>query len=169
VCPALTNQRFTHSHGLEHLGGTDDGLAGNVALGDHHLLGHEDLRRRDLDTEVTTGDHDTVRLLEDLVKVLDTLLVLNLDDDLDARAVGTEHLADLADVLSRTDERGKDHVDAVLDTELEVGLVLLGQGGEVDGSLGEVDTLARGEVARVERLDLDPVALNGDDLKGEDA
>ncbi len=40
------------------------GLPANVALGDHHLLGDEDLGRGDLDTQVTTGDHDTVGLAE---------------------------------------------------------------------------------------------------------
>jgi hypothetical protein len=135
----------------------------------HHLLGHEDLRRRDLDTEVATGDHDTVGDGEDLVKVDDALLVLNLDDDLDAGALGAEDLADGEDVLGRADERGKDHVDAVLDTELEVLLVLLGQGREVDRRLGQVDTLARAERAVVDGLDLEAVALDGEDLEREDA
>lgn len=135
----------------------------------HHLLGHEDLRRGNLDSEVTTGDHDTVGDGENLVKVDDTLLVLDLDDDLDAGALGTEDLADREDVLGRADEGGKDHVDAVLDAKLEVLLVLLGQGREVDRRLGEVDTLARTERAVVDGLDLEPVALDGEDLQREDA
>jgi hypothetical protein len=34
-------------HGFQHLGGSNDGLSGNVGLANHHLLGKEDLGRRD--------------------------------------------------------------------------------------------------------------------------
>jgi len=74
-------------HGLQHLSGTNDWLALDIALGDHHLLSHEDLGGGNLDTEITTGDHDTVGSLEDLVKVVDTLLVLDLGNDLDLTAL----------------------------------------------------------------------------------
>lgn len=158
----------THGHGLQHLGGADGRLSGQRALGDHHLLGHKDLTGGDLDTQVTTGDHDTVSLLQDLVKVDDTLLVLDLDDDLDLGTVGSEDLPDIDDVLGSSDERGKDHVDVVLDSELEILLVLLGKSGQVDGGLGEVNTLSRREGTVVHNLDLDMGALDGEDLEGED-
>lgn len=135
----------------------------------HHLLGHEDLGRGNLDTEVTSSNHDSVGDGEDLVEVNDTLLVLDLDDDLNVLAVGSEDLSDGEDVLGRSDERGEDHVDAVLDTELEVLLVLLRQGGEIDGRLGEVDTLSRAERTVVDGLDSESVALDGEDLEGEDS
>ena len=112
-------------HGLEHLSCANDGLAGNVALGDHHLLSDEDLAGWNLDTKVTTSDHDTVSLPQNLVEVVYTLLVLDLGNDLDVLALLAEHLADSSDVASTADERGEDHVDLVLDTELEIGLVLL--------------------------------------------
>ena len=83
-------------------------------------------------TKVTTGDHDTVRLPEDLVKVGDTLLVLDLDDDLDVCTIGAEDLTDVEDILGATDEGRKDHVDAILNTETEVVLVLLGQGWKIE-------------------------------------
>lgn len=154
---------------LEHLGSADNWLSGDVALGNHHLLGHEDLTGWDLDTEVTSGNHDTVGLLEDLVKVQDTLLVLDLDDDLDVGALDAKHLSDLLDIVSASDKRGEDHVDTVLDTESEIGLVLLGQSWEVDWGLWQVDTFSRGQGAGVEGLDSELVAVDGDDLEGEDS
>jgi hypothetical protein len=162
---AITKQQ-TH---LKHLGSTDRRLSGNGALGNHHLLGHEDLTGGDLDTEITTSDHDTVRLLEDLVKVDDTLLVLDLDDNLDPGSLGSEDLTDHTDVLGGTNKRGKDHVDSVLDTECEIGLVLFGQSGEVDGGLGEIDTLARGKSTVVEGLNTELVSIDGDDLERQDS
>ena len=147
-------------HGLEHLCGGDNRLSGNVALGDHHLLGDEDLAGRDLDTKVTTGDHDTVGLPENLVEVVNSLLVLNLGNDLDVLALLAEDLTDSGDVAAAADERGKDHVDAVLDTELEIGLVLLGQRRQINVGLGQVDTLLGGDLAVVDTLDLEGLLVN---------
>lgn len=156
-------------HGLEHLGGTNGGLAGNVALGDHHLLGDEDLGWGNLDTEITTGNHDTVSLLQDVVEVVDTLLVLNLGDDLDVLAVLAEALADGQDVLAGADEGSEDHVDAVLDTEPQIGLVLLGESRKVDISAGKVDTLLGGDLAVVDGAALEGLLVdNLEDLEGED-
>lgn len=156
-------------HGLEHLSGTDDGLTLDVTLGDHHLLGDEDLGGWDLDTKVTTGNHDTVSLLEDLVEVVDTLLVLNLGNDLDLLALLTQNLTDVADVATAADERSEDHVDLVLNTELEIGNILLGKGGEVNVSAGQVNTLAGGDVAVVQAADADGlVVYDFEDLEGKD-
>ena len=48
---------------------------------------------------------------------------------------------DLLDSSSITDEGGKDHVDALLDAEEEVHLVLLGHGRQVCVGSGQVATL----------------------------
>ena len=146
----------------------DDGLASPVALGNHHLLCEEDLRGRNLDTKVTTGDHDTVCLPQDLVKVGDTLFVLDFDDDLDVGTVWAEDVTDIANILGATDEGREDHVAAVLDTEAEVGLVLLRESGAVDVGLREVDTLARGKSTVVEGANVDVGAVNGGDEEGKD-
>lgn len=155
------------SHGLEHLGRDNDGLSGNVALGDHHLLGHEHLRGGDLDSEISSGDHDSVGDGEDLVEVDDSLLVLDLDDDLDVGSLGSEDLSDGEHIVGGSDEGGKDHVDSVLDSELEVLLVLLRERGQVDGGLGEVDSLSRAERSGVDGSDSELVSLDGEHLEGE--
>ncbi len=156
-------------HGLEHLGGADDGLASQVAHGNHLLLGGKDLGGGNLDAEITTGDHDTVRLGENLGEIVQTLAVLNLGNDLDASTLGAEDGTNVLDVLAGADKRGKDHVDVVLDTKLEIGLVLVGQGGQIDIGVGQVDTLAGGNEAVVASAGLDGlVVLDGEDVEGED-
>ncbi|RMZ72970.1 hypothetical protein GMOD_00009755 [Pyrenophora seminiperda CCB06] len=112
-------------HRLEHLRSANDGLTRNVALCDHHLLCNEDLAGWNLNTKITTGDHDTVGFPQNLIKVVHTLLVLDLGNDLDVLALLTEHLADGSNVAAAADKGRKYHVDLVLDTELEIGLVLL--------------------------------------------
>lgn len=157
-------------HGLEHLGSTDDRLAGQVAHGNKLLLGSEDLGGRDLNTEITTGNHDTVRLSKNLGEVVETLAVLNLGDDLNVLALLTKDLADVLDVLGTADEGGKNHVNIVLDTKLKVGLVLLGESGQIDIGVRQVDTLLGGDIAVVSSAALD-VLVVGDlqHVEGEDA
>lgn len=154
------------NHGLEHLSSADAGLAGDVALGDHHLLGHEHLAGGDLDTEITTGDHDTVRLLENLVKVEDTLVVLDLGDNLNVGSLLAQNFTDGADVATAANERCENNVHVLLNTEKQILAVLLGDGGQVDVGQRKVDTLARRERAVVHAADLDHVVgFDGDDFE----
>lgn len=51
-----------------HLCGAGDRLAGSVAASNHHLLCYEDLLCGDLNTQVTTGNHDAVAGLHDFIK-----------------------------------------------------------------------------------------------------
>lgn len=48
--------------------GTDDGLADPVAPASHHLLSEEDLLSWDLNPQISTGNHDAVTSLQDLIK-----------------------------------------------------------------------------------------------------
>lgn len=112
-----------------------------VASCDDLLLSDEDLFRRDLDAHVAAGHHDAVRLGDDLLHVVDALLVLQLGDDQDVLASLSQHLPDLADAGGVADEGGEDHVDALLHAELQVGLVLLGDGREVGVGAGQVAAL----------------------------
>jgi hypothetical protein len=156
-------------HGLQHLCGTDGGFACDVALCDHHLLGDEDLARGNLNTKITTCNHDTVGLFENLVEVVQTLLVLDLGNDLDILTILAEDLTNGSDVAAVTDKRGEDHVDTVLDTESEIGLVLFRERGKVDVGLGKVDTLLRRDLTIVDALTLEGLVINHlEDLEGQD-
>ena len=53
---------------LSNLSGTCDRLASSVAATNHHLLGEEDLFCGDLNSQVTTGNHDAIAGFHDLVK-----------------------------------------------------------------------------------------------------
>jgi len=90
----------------------------NAAL--YLLLSDENLFRGDFDTHVTSGNHDTVGLRDDLVNVVHALLVLNLRDDLDLLPLFAKDLPDLADPSGVADERREDDVNAVLDAELQI-------------------------------------------------
>ena len=69
-------------HGVQHLGGGDDGLARLEALSDHLLLQDGHLGGGDLHPQVAPGHHDAVGGGQDLVHVVHALLVLDLGDNL---------------------------------------------------------------------------------------
>jgi len=126
---------------LKHLSSAYYWLSGNVALGNHHLLCHEHLTGGDLNTQITTSDHYTIGLPQDLIEVLHTLLILDFDDDFNVGTIGAEDLTDIDDILSAADERSEDHVDTILDTKSQIALVLLRKSREIDRGLRKIDTL----------------------------
>ncbi|GBE58879.1 hypothetical protein BOVATA_003720 [Babesia ovata] len=155
-------------HGLEHLGGGDDGLGGFVALPDHVFLRDADLLDRDFHTEVTPGNHDTIGFGEDGVEVAQTLHVLDLGDDLDVLAGFAQHAPALFDVVSGLSEGQGDEVEVVGDGELlDVVDVLLAEDGKVNLDTGEVHVLLLADGGVVENLDDDVVAELLHDLTGE--
>lgn len=52
----------------------------------------------------------------------------------------TENVADFVDGRRVADERSKDHIDALFDTEEKIGLVLLRHCRQVNVRSGQVDT-----------------------------
>merc|ERR1711892_926084 len=116
------------------------------------FLSKEDLLSWDLDAHIATGDHDTIRGNDNLVNLAHTLVILNLGNDLDVGTIITKRIANSHHISGLANERGKDHVDALLDTELQIALVVLGDGREIDLDAGQVDALLRAQLAAV--LDL---------------
>ncbi len=137
-------------HGLEHLGGGDDGLAVLGGAADDVLLDGGDLFGRDLDAEIAAGDHDGVGDFEDAVEVLDGLGLFELGDDPGVGLEGGEAAFDVADVVGGADEGDGDGVDALSDGEDQILLVFLGERGDLDGDAGEIDALVLAEHAAVD-------------------
>ena len=88
------------------------------------LLSDENFFRRNFDSHISSGNHDAVRLRDDLVNVVHALLVLDLRHDLDLLALLAEHFPDFLDSGGVADERGEDDVDALLHSELKIRDVL---------------------------------------------
>ena len=106
----------------------------------------------------------------DLVNVVHAGLVLNLGDDVDIpAAVGLEELLQIDDVLLAGDEGGGDEVHAVFDAEQEIGAVLIAHIGLAHDLAGEAHALAVGQNAAGEHRAADLGALDGGDLKDDEA
>ena len=157
-------------HGVEHLRGGDDGLVGRVALGDDFLLDVRNELGLNLDAQVATGDHDAVGSLENLVKVLDAQGALDLREDRHVlAAVLAAQLADVLDGLAVADEGGRDVVDVLGEAEQDVLTVALGDGGQGDVDVGDVDALALADKAVVEDDAVHVLAVDGLDLEANQA
>lgn len=87
------------------------------------------------------GYSSSSKLTKNVGEVVQALPVLNLGDDLDVFSVLAQHLPDALDVRAGSDETCENHVYVVLDSKSKIGLVLFGQGREVDVCVGKVDAL----------------------------
>ena len=157
-------------HGVEHLRGGDNGLVSRVALGDDLLLDVGNELGRDLDTQVATSDHDAVGSLEDLVELLDAQGALDLGEDRNVlAAVGKAELADLLDGLAVTDEGRRNVIDVLGEAEQDVLAIALGDGGQGDVDVGDVDALALADQAVVQDDAVHVLAVDGLDLEADQA
>ena len=101
----------------------------------------------DLNAHISAGDHDAACLLEDLLKVFDTLHVLDLGDDADlVAAIVIQEVTHGNDIIGRADEGCGDIVHVHIHAKAKVGLILLGQIGQVKADTGDVDALAVGQL-----------------------
>ena len=132
-------------HGLEHLGCHDDGLCPAACHVDCLLLDEGNLGEGQLNTEVTTSDHDAVELVDDVLQVLNCLGLLNLGNDGYADTLFVHDLVDGVNVCAGTDEGECNDVCTHLQCEAQVVRVLLGQRGQGDCCAGQVDALVVGD------------------------
>lgn len=146
---------------LKHLRGAYNRLSSHITFRNHHLLSQEYLTRRNLDTQIATGNHHSITLLQNLIKVCYTLFVFNFHDDLDVGTIGPEDFTNLLDVISATNERGEDHIDVIFDTEEKIIFVFGGESWKVNVCLGKIDAFSRGKDTIVQTADFEVRAING--------
>jgi hypothetical protein len=112
----------------------------------------------------------SIGLLQDLSEVVKALSILDLSNDLNVLAIRTENLTDSLDVLTTTDKRSKNHVDIVLDTKSEIGLVFFGECREINVGIREVDAFLGGNLSIVSGTSTDGLVVdNFEDVKGENS
>ena len=133
-------------HRFEHLGRRYHAFAEHTADGNELFLSCRDLLERDLDAEVSAGDHHAAADLADLKYVVDAGLVFNLRYDIDAlAAVFIYETAHVLDVLTVRNERGGDVIDLVFDAEKQVALILFRQEHLMQHLAGERHGLSVGD------------------------
>ena len=89
---------------MKHLGSHDNRFLYFHAFTDQHTLDTRNLFGWYFDTQVTTGNHDTVGYFEDLVDIVDTLLVFDLRNDLDRAVMFVQNALDIHYILLVSDK-----------------------------------------------------------------
>ena len=139
-------------HRMQHLGSHDNRFLLQDALVDDAALDAWNQLDRHLNAQVAACNHDSVRSVDDLINIVNTLLVLNLRDDFDIRVVLVKYLLNLLHIGSGTDEGVGDEVDVLLDRQQDITLVFLRQRRQFDVFAGNIHTLMRTEVTFVLHL-----------------
>ena len=86
-------------------------------------------------------------------------MVLDLGNDENVATLGSESLANFAHASSVADEWSEDHVDILLDTERQVGPVLLGHSRQVDRQTWQVDALLAAQQATILNLGINRILV----------
>ena len=84
-------------------------------------------------------------------------------------AVGKAELADLLDGLAVTDEGRRNVIDVLGEAEQDVLAIALGDGGQGDVDVGDVDALALADQAVVQDDAVHVLAVDGLDLEADQA
>ena len=140
-------------HGIKHLSCRDNRLVRRIALLDDGLLDVRNLSCRNLDAQITTGNHDAVGSGKNFIKVLDAKDGLNLGEDLNVW--GTHLAADIADFaygFAIANEGCGNGVNTKFAAKHDVSAVLLGNGGETNVNVRNVDALFLAKLAAVDDL-----------------
>ena len=126
--------------GLRHAGRPAD----YVLLNDGNFFG------RHFDAEIAAGDHDSVGGFENFFEMIDGLRLFQFGDDGDVAAVLSDDLFDHLHVGGGADERDRDRVDAVGESELEILAIFFGERRNRQGDPGEVNAFVFAEQAAVD-------------------
>ena len=157
-------------HGFEHLRCGDDALAFLAAGGNDVFLNVGELFEGDFHAEIAAGDHDALRLVDDLFEVVDARAVLDLGDEVDVFAADRiDEVSHVDQVLRFGDERAGNEFDALLHAEGDVLLVLLGEVFHVQVFVGEEHGFVVGSFAADEHFRDDVRLFDFDDFEHDEA
>ncbi len=131
-------------HGIQHVGGDHHRLAGFAAQIDDAFLQIGNLFRRQFDPQVAARHHDRVGRLDDGVQPVDRAGFFQLDDD--RRAAG-DQAAQFLDILRFLHERQRHPVHAQVQPVGQIGAILVGQCGQRQMGIGDIDALVVGHLA----------------------
>ena len=97
-------------HRLQHLRGDDHRLGLSPGERDRPLLHQRHVLERQLDAEVTAGDHQPVEGADDLFEVVDRLRLLQLGEHRQPHTLLVHDRVDGVEVVGAAHERQRDHV-----------------------------------------------------------
>ena len=114
IIDLCTGRAGIMSHALKHLGCYDYELTWLKALAYHILLYNRNLFKRNFNTHISSCYHDSVSNIDNCIKILNTLLALNLGNELGGIVMLLLKSADFKNILCTADEAECEEVKAGL-------------------------------------------------------
>ena len=149
-------------HRVKHLRGHDHRFFLHHTLVNDLALDAGDAFDGHFDAEVAARDHDAIGGVDDLVDVVHAFLVFDFRNDLDVAAVCVENVLHSLDIGGVAHEGVGDEVDVFFDGQEDVGLVSLGECGQIDVFAGHVHALVRAEHAVILHRDVQGLVFRRD-------
>ena len=142
VCRFCTGGAGVLHHGVQHLGGGDDLLAGQIGLFDEFLLDDRDLFQGNFYAQVAAGHHDAVGHVDNLVDIPYAVNIFNLGDDADIVIPHAfQKSAHFQNIIGGAGEGSSDKVEVLLHGKFQVLAVLFAGEGQGELDAGDVDAL----------------------------
>jgi len=132
TCLCSSRSRILN-HAFHHLSSSNYWFALFKCLSDHPFLCYKHLLWRNFHTKISSSNHDTISCFENLLVVMQTLLVLDLSNDLNVFALRSKDISNMLDIFSFSSERKSNHVNTVLQTEIHnVVFVFVSHGWKIN-------------------------------------
>ena len=148
-------------HAFQHLCCCNNRLAPAVRLCNQYLLHKRHFLCRDFHTQVTAGNHDAVRNLQNAVDVIHALLVFNFRNNLYIFAAEIlQNSADICYVCSTADKGCRYNIETIFHTEFQIGNILFRQGRQVHFNSRDIYTLIGAQIAAIDNNAVNILRLN---------
>ncbi|CCY85301.1 eC1118_1A20_0364p [Clostridium sp. CAG:149] len=96
---------------------------------------------RNLNSHITSGNHNSIAGFQDGIQIFDTLCILNLCNNKHIGTMLIQNLTNLTDCRCISDKGGRDHVKSGRDSKEDILLVLVGQSRELNFHIWYIDSL----------------------------
>ena len=128
-------------HGIKHLCCCDDRFACCINFLNDLLLDNRYIFRWNFNTHITSGDHDTVCCFDDLIDIVNTLLVLDLGNDLDfLTAIVFQNFSHFTDIVCSTCKGCCNEIKSFLNTKEKIFMVFLADKWHLQVCSWNIDT-----------------------------
>ena len=104
-------------------------------------MDNRNIFHRNLDTQITTGDHDTVDNFQDFIDVIDAFLVFNLGNDAHIGAEALQKAPDLHGIIGAAYKGGCNIIHSRICRKGNIGHVCFRHKGQLQDSPWHSDTL----------------------------
>ena len=142
ICHFRTRRAGIADHGIKHLCRRDNSLKIIITFLDHHLLQIRHFLCRNLNSQISPRNHNTVCSADNLINVADSLCILNLRNNRSIRGPKLfQKRFNLKNTLCISHKRSRDKVDTLLYSESDIVLVFLRDRGEPHCHVRDIDSL----------------------------